>query len=485
MGAPGDRAVRGVAAVTGGSGVRSRTVERIHALNLCHYCGICLAACPKDNIRRLAGPRQGFYFHVLDEQACGPCDLCLRICPGEDLDLARLNMSVFGAPPTDERLGVYRRCYLASAAYDDIRHAGASGGVVTALLAFCLEERLVDGALVVADGASSIREPNVYVARSVSELRHAASSRYYPVPIMEGLSQLVRGRGRYAVVGLPCHVHGLRKYEELRKTLSDRVTLRVGLFCGYSTDFASLDFLASRAGLRSFEQVERVNFRAGEWPGHIALRSRDGTEIAMSRGERDLVSMLHMPTRCATCPDQTGELADLSVGDAWLPELLNGADHLWKSVVITRTARGHNAFETAVLRGAIVARNVSADEVARSQENLLVFKKRGMQARIRVLGFFGYGVPNFGARWKLERSRPVDYLGAVAFVIVNGLIVRPAVRRLLERLPSRAIAPFAWAYRNVLQAYDLRRKLVRKAVALGRRLGGGQMPAPPAPPLQP
>ena len=342
-----------------GPGLRSRTVERIHALNLCHYCGICLAACPKDNIRRLDGPRQGFYFHVLDETVCGTCDLCLRICPGEDLDLARLNEQVFGVAPADQRLGVYRRCYLASASDRDVRREGASGGVVTALLTFCLAEGLIDGALVVEDGKSSIREPNLYVARSAGELRRGASSRYYPVPLMEGLSQIASGGGRYAVVGLPCHVHGLRKYEALRATLRERVVLRVGLFCGYSTDFASLDFLASRAGLASSDDVERVNFRAGDWPGHIALWSRDGGEFRMSRAERDIVSMLHMPTRCATCPDQTGELADVSVGDAWLPELLTGADHPWKSVVMVRTARGHEIFEAAIARGAIVAREVS------------------------------------------------------------------------------------------------------------------------------
>ena len=465
--------------------LRSCTVERIHALNLCHYCGICLAACPKDNIVRLEEARQGFYFHVVNEGVCGRCDLCLRICPGEELDLFRLNNSVFGRQPADEWLGNYQQCYLAAATDPDVRRAGASGGVTTALLAFCLRQGLIDGALVVADGKASIKDPRVFVARSEAELIECASSKYYPVPLMEGLDEVARAEGRYGVVGLPCHIHGLRKYELLRKTLRRKIVLQIGLFCGYSSDFASLDFLASRAGLASFAQVDWVNFRAGEWPGHVALRTKDGREVAMSRAERDLVSMLHMPTRCVTCPDQTSELADLAVGDAWLPELLGAEPRRWSAVVIARPSRGHDVLRLAEHKGAIRTREVEADKVAQSQKNLLVYKKRGMQARLRVLPLFGYGTPNFGAGWRLERSRLLDYFGALAFVAVNRLVVRPAIRRLMERLPSRAISPASRIYRHLLQPYDLRRRIVGKARVLWRRFTGRATPGPALPPLQP
>lgn len=442
--------------------LEARNVERIAALDLCHYCGTCVAACPKDNLVRLANSAQGYYFHVVDEIACGTCDLCLQVCPGEELDLRHLNTQVFGAPATNVELGHFQACYLAHASDPDARLRGASGGITTTLFGYCLDHGLLDGVIVAEDGAASLRAPRLLVARTRAELVASAGSKYYPLPLMEGLLQVLRAPGRYGIVGLPCHVHGLRKFEQLRRSLQAKIALQLGLFCGYSTDFASLDFLASRVGAAGMEAIARVGFRDGHWPGRIALELRDGSVHHLSRGERDIVAMIHMPTRCVTCPDQTAELADLAVGDAWLPEIVNRKDGQWSALVVVRTSRGREAFDAAVKAGWIEAREVSSEKVVEAQRNLLVYKKRGMRARLRVLAWLGKGTPRYGPEGAPYRSRLLDYVGAVLFAVVNAAAKQAAVRRLLCRLPSRVIAPFAYLFRHALQSYDLQARLRRK-----------------------
>ena len=51
-----------------------------------------------------------------------------------------------------------------------------------------------------------------------------------PVPANIAFEEILEHDGKYAVVGLPCHIHGLRKAQELNKKLRERIVFSFAFF---------------------------------------------------------------------------------------------------------------------------------------------------------------------------------------------------------------------------------------------------------------
>lgn len=49
----------------------------------CKGCGLCVIACPRDNIRMSAELNKGGhkYAEIIDEANCNGCGMCFRMCP--------------------------------------------------------------------------------------------------------------------------------------------------------------------------------------------------------------------------------------------------------------------------------------------------------------------------------------------------------------------------------------------------------------------
>ena len=81
-------------------------VNQIVERDLCVRCGACEPACPQDIIRF---DDRALPF-ITDESKCPTaCQRCLKICPGEELNLAQLDQEMFGVQPHPESVtGIVR-----------------------------------------------------------------------------------------------------------------------------------------------------------------------------------------------------------------------------------------------------------------------------------------------------------------------------------------------------------------------------------------
>ncbi|MDY6892811.1 MAG: coenzyme F420 hydrogenase/dehydrogenase beta subunit N-terminal domain-containing protein [Chloroflexota bacterium] len=238
------------------------TIEAVVKKGLCTGCGTCVGICPLDAIEMTVDHLRGIYVPALDREECNECGMCVDVCPGHNVDFRQLNLEIFGKEPGDILLGNYLNCYTGYAADSDIRYNSASGGLVTALLIFALEEGLIDGALVTKMRDDRPLEPEPFIARTREEIISAARSKYCPVPANIAVKEILKAREgeRFAVVGLPCHIHGIRNAERVNKTLAERIVLHVGLFCAHTDTFALAELVLQKHRIDK-EHVASFDYR--------------------------------------------------------------------------------------------------------------------------------------------------------------------------------------------------------------------------------
>ena len=316
------------------------SVEQVVVDGLCMQCGTCAGVCPHEAVAMHWTLAQGWLPRI-DAERCKDCGTCLAVCPGRGLDFTKSawwRVANQGAPAPDF-LGPWRGLWFGWAADEETRYRGASGGVATAILAGALEEHLIDAAIVVHGAADNALAMAPLVARSAAEIASCRGSKYNMVALNAALREVLARPGRYALAGLPCHIQGLRLAQRRDQRLRERVVLALGIFCGWSAEPRATALAARRLDLDP-AALASVRYRGPGWPGGLRLETTDG--VVRERPypdyyDDDRAMRAFTPPRCRLCPDGLAELADLSVGDAWL-ERFTGS--VGVSDLITRTSVG-------------------------------------------------------------------------------------------------------------------------------------------------
>ena len=146
---------------------------------------------------------------------------------------------------------MYSNCYLGYSVDDDIRYDSSSGGVITSLLIYALEKGIIDGALVTRMNKDNPFEPEPFIAKNKEEIIEAAKSKYCPVPLNKLINEILKSENlKIAVVGLPCHIHGIRKAEMLNESLRNRIVLHLGIFCSHTDTFWQTYSLINKLGIK-------------------------------------------------------------------------------------------------------------------------------------------------------------------------------------------------------------------------------------------
>lgn len=373
--------------------------------DLCAGCGTCVAMCPFNAIE-LHRNNDGSYKPLVESEKCKLCGTCFRVCPGAGIDSEVLNKFVFSQNATDELLGDSLGFYLGRSMDKNILKAAASGGLISSLLVFALEETIIDGALLVRMSSHNPVEPEIFIARTREEILSAAQSKYVPVPLNSKLEEIIETDGKFAVVGLPCHMHGIRKAEMMNEKLRNKIKLHLGLMCVHTLNIDALEFLSKKFKIKT-ENVKEIKFREGEWPGHITFKLYRGKDITIPFTRLSLFfnTYIFTPHRCLQCSDFINEFSDISFGDAHSEK--DKINRRGESLIVTKTTIGEQLLQKAKTKGIIEIVEVDREEVLKAQRVGLFFKKKTIGQRIKMLkllnfetiqidlpksnsGFFGY-----------------------------------------------------------------------------------------------
>jgi coenzyme F420 hydrogenase subunit beta len=237
-------------------------------------------------------------------------------------------------------LGTYKEALSARSTDKQIQKISQDGGIVSALLSFALDEKIIDGAVVSGPG-KDMWKPEPMVAMSSDEILAAAGTKYTFSPNVFMLKQAARQYGleKIGTVAIPCQTMGIRKMQSYPfgvRFVADKIALLVGIYCMENFPFESLrTFISEKMGV-SPELVEKMDIGKGKFWIYTA---DDELSIPLKETHG------YEQSGCKVCLDYVAELADLSTGSVGSPDG-------W-STVLTRTDAGENVFKLAVDAGLI------------------------------------------------------------------------------------------------------------------------------------
>ena len=380
----------------------------IAADGLCVRCGACFNMCPLDLIE----PDGDLFPRIsgANLERCTDCGLCMRPCPA-DVDYPALSTALFGRA-TDPRdaVGVLREVYVGHATDPRIRAAGASGGVGTALLAHLLRTGAAEQVLVCGMDAERPWLPRPFLAATENEIIAGAQSKYTMVPQMQDLGPITKWKKKTALVGLPCHLHALRKLEAWRPALTEHIVMAVGLACHSTLERDATLKLLEVHGIRP-EDVARLEYRGGErWPRGVQVTLKNG-EVHRVRAldikaSFNYLKCFYSPARCLLCTDYSAELSDLTIADPWIRDA--SGNHPYQegwSLILTRTARGQALIEKAGADGALHVEKIDRALLASQFDPVVRTKKKGAFIRIARRRARGQPVPDYGYELPASTAR--------------------------------------------------------------------------------
>jgi coenzyme F420 hydrogenase subunit beta len=272
-----------------------------------------------------------------------------------------------------------------------IRWLGSSGGVLTALSAYGLEQGGMYGVLHVAgDPADPIRN-RTRLSRTRDELLEATGSRYAPASACDGLALVADAPAPCVFIGQPSEVTALRKAQMLRPVLSRKVGLTLSFLCAGSPSTRGTQELLRKSGIAE-DQILELRYRGRGWPGSFALRAKDRADFVpvMSYANSWALVQQFRPFSVSLTPDGSGEDADIACGDPWYTVPAEG--EAGRSIVIVRTERGRAFLHAACKAGYLRLTGIDASAILRSQANL-VRKRRAIWGRLLALRLLGLPIP--------------------------------------------------------------------------------------------
>ncbi len=360
------------------------SVQAVVDNKICCGCGSCYVVCPQRSIEFTYGKRYN-YPHV-NLETCTACGLCLKVCPSAFL----LKGTDPGFPNLTERKD--NHCYLTHSPDDGIRLDSSSGGFITALILHLMKKGQVDGAIV-----TSTEGENPWIAKSViamnrEELLGARASKYAPVSNCVALKDVLERPGRYVFVGMPCMVEGLRKIQQIKPQLKEKIVLAVGMVCaGMASRQSTLAFLKRHQV--DIDKAWKIAYRGGGWPGYFRVFDKEGNVLLkqpLLGGSLDLVVPGDHYLRCWNCLDQWGRFSDIVVSDPWCDEMVDNETKGWSGIMIM-TPSGQQAVDSAVAAGDITAKEISPDQMYDYNKHIIITKDHPRHAWMALfqLIFFG------------------------------------------------------------------------------------------------
>jgi coenzyme F420 hydrogenase subunit beta len=334
-------------------------------------------------------------------------------------------------------IGNYKELLLARSADTGILRTSTSGGVTTSILLHCLQNRLIDGAIIVVDNPKDPVNTKCIIAHNKKEILTRSRSRYHLIPLVEIISK-IENEKKLAFVGLPCHIQAVRRLQEIGNKKSKAISLLIGLYCGQNQSIKLTKFMLNNLKINP-KDVRKLAYRGPKWSGGFNVKT-DDRSLEFSKELCDFTNYMFIPKRCIICYDFTGEFSDISLGDAWSKK---PSEYGWNEVIV-RSKQGSDIIKEMVKNNAICIEDISLKTILSSHRGNFASKKKGISVRIKKLRLY----PEYNEQFlKMNKKERIFQCAFLNFILI---MHSKLLRKLFEKIPLTVLGKFFYSVKKIL-----------------------------------
>ncbi|MFP5272028.1 Coenzyme F420 hydrogenase/dehydrogenase, beta subunit C-terminal domain [Coleofasciculus sp.] len=358
------------------------------------------------------------------------------------------------------KIGYYQATYAGFVSEGNFRDRGSSGGMGTWIVTNLMLEGLVDRVIHVQPRHPSEDDPRLFhyqISTTIEQVKQGAKSRYYPIEMSEVIRQVREQPGRYAIVGIPCFLKAVRLLMRQDARLAERIKFCVGLVCGHLKSRRFADMFAWQCGIEpgnilEFDFRKKIPGRNANSYGIEVVGLKEGQVVTQTSPVDQLYGKdwglgFFKYKACDYCDDVVAEAADVSVGDAWLPQYVR--DSQGTNVVVVRHPKIRELLEQGMATGKLKLDYIDAEEVARSQESGFRHRRDGLAYRLLITKRRGEWYPPKRVQPRIDRSRPLFNKGQKFRV----LLVQQSHIAFKEAVEARDFSLFVKKMEPLVEAY--------------------------------
>jgi coenzyme F420 hydrogenase subunit beta len=423
-----------------------KSIDKLHTVirhNLCNRCGSCVGL---SGGAIVFSDRTGKYLPtIINEPGDELAETIWQACPGKEFDFPRYRKHFYpDDTPFHVYTGPYQQIYIGFATNDAIRHASASGGILSAILIWLLDRKMIDGAVVTGMSASEPWLAKSFIATTSDQILAASQSKYIITSVNEILPEIAYFKGKLAYVGLPGQIQSIRKLQVMNHPSVENIRYIFGPFYGNTLHFSSIKSFLRSYGEKDYHKIKKLYFRYGEWPGNMRVELLNDRVIQLPKFHANYLIPFHILKNSLLCTDLSNEFTDISGGDAWSPNYEERGKGF--SMVIARSDQGMKILDQMAEEGWIDLQKIDVNEAITMHSHGYDLKKRGSFIRIRLRKMIGLPVPEYGYTLKgFPLSRYLMELIILALFLTLGTRF---ARFLVERIPPSWIGKLFEQTRN-------------------------------------
>ncbi|MBU1053740.1 MAG: Coenzyme F420 hydrogenase/dehydrogenase, beta subunit C-terminal domain [Proteobacteria bacterium] len=381
--------------------------EMVIKEGLCVGCGICSGIFPesfKMEISKYGEYHPIFLNNYNLNQIFSKAE---KFCPftgvGENED--RLGQEEFGNLAGINHLselGYFLNTYVGWVTNDSNRISSSAGGLTTWLLKYLLKNKIIDGVICVNPTNSNDIFFEYSIIRKEQDLDKSKKSKYYTIELSKVIKELKASDGKYAIVALPCFIKGLRLAIQHGFLPRERFYCMIGLFCGHLKTTQFSHYLIRQCGLKKTSVItvdfrkKLLNEKASDYAFEVTAKNEFNNVEKHHIKMKDVLLgnwglNAFMLKACEYCDDVVAELADVSLGDAWLPEYVT--DSRGTNIIICRRNDLHDIFLQAADTGEIALEDIDPKNVILSQDGGFRQRRQALSYRLFISRKYGLWRP--------------------------------------------------------------------------------------------
>ena len=348
----------------------------------CFHCGLCEGL--SKNLFKMTNTVKGPIPKLIRKPQLKDVPDLKKIvlaCPGRGVPYNHLSKKI-KASNKNNFIGNHESLFIGSSTKNIIRKKSSSGGVIRTLLIELIKLKKIDYVCILDQQRGKVLNFDILVTNNDQKILNSSQSIYQTSPILHRLKELKKNK-KYAFVGLSEHIASLRILKNMYPKKFNHIKYLVGIYTGTNMYPGAIDFYLKGNGIKNSSEIRKINWRFGEWPGKLRILTKNNKILSLEKFYYNYLIPFFISKNSLITPDFTAELSDISVGDAWSPNLENKGHGY--SVIVTRTKEFDIILKKLNLDKKIELNQINQSRALSMHAHMIEFKKIGSFLRLEKL----------------------------------------------------------------------------------------------------